>query len=107
MEVEVIKIYKGHESRKKVIVWGDNGMLCRPYLSQFDTKQYYVIAFEKGNTGRGNTGEKETDYAISICGDYWLKADFKKKMASGHVSEDQQSIRLSEIKAKLGMSLPQ
>ena len=35
MEVELIEVYKGSESRKLVTVWGDNGILCRPYLSEF------------------------------------------------------------------------
>ena len=45
MEVEIIETYKGIESRKTIIVWGDPGHLCRPYLSTFKEGQYYVIAF--------------------------------------------------------------
>ena len=40
MEVEIIEIYKGEETRKSVIVWGDIGNLCRPYLSAFKEGQY-------------------------------------------------------------------
>lgn len=29
MEVEIVDIYKGDESRKKVVIWGDNGILCQ------------------------------------------------------------------------------
>jgi len=104
MEVEVIEVYKGKESRKTFIVWGDNGALCRPYLSQFDTGKYYVIAFYKGVDGskvHGHKDEKTTDYSISICGDYWLQADIEKQIATGAVTAKQTQIKLADLKAKL------
>ncbi len=104
MEVEVIDVYKGTETRKTITVWGDNGILCRPYLSQFDTGKYYVIAFYKGSDGtKGHVhkDEKTTDYSISICGAYWLKADIKKQVATGSVTEKQTQIKLTDLKAKL------
>ena len=103
MEVEVVDVYKGTESRKVITVWGDNGILCRPYLSQFDTGNYYVIAFSKGTEhliGRSRTEEKSTDYSISICGEYWLKADIKKQVATGAVTEKETQIKLADLKAK-------
>src|SRR6478735_2967080 len=62
MEVEIIEVYKGEEKRKTVIIWGDNGAQCRPYLSIFKPDQYYVIAFYKGDARRGHEGEQDTDY---------------------------------------------
>ncbi|UUV21375.1 hypothetical protein [Paenimyroides aestuarii] len=102
MEVEIIDIYKGNEKRKKVIVWGDIGYLCRPYLSLFEEGKYYVIAFEKGSEGSGKFGHKDekiTDYAISICGEYWLKADLKKQKALGFINKNK--IRLKDLKDKI------
>ena len=100
MEVEIIKIFNGQENRKIITVWGDNGILCRPYLSQFDTTKYYVIAFNKGSEGsKGyvHNDEKTTDYAISICGNYWLNADNTNKVAIGSVSKNQTKISFSEL----------
>lgn len=88
MEVEVIEIYSGTETRKTFTVWGDNGILCRPYLSQFKEGEYYAIAFYPGKYGRGHTDEKETDYSISICGTYWLTVDMEKKSVVGDVEGD-------------------
>src|SRR5688572_16255125 len=34
MQVEVLDVLKGREKRKSIIVWGDDGHLCRPYVSQ-------------------------------------------------------------------------
>jgi hypothetical protein len=101
MKVEIITIYKGEETRKTVTVWGDNGILCRPYLSEFLTGEYYVIAFYKGSDKGAHKNEKKTDYSISVCGDYWLKADVQKQMAYGSGVEKQTQIKLADMKAKL------
>lgn len=91
MEVEIVKVYYGQETRKTVTVWGDNGNLCRPYLSIFKTDNYYVIAFEQDS--KDNTSE----YAISNCGDYWLTAYNEKKIATGQVTEKQNEIAFSDL----------
>jgi hypothetical protein len=104
MEIEVIETYKGTETRKTLTVWGDNGVLCRPYLSHFKVGQYYVIAFYQGSDGsKGHVHEKETpnDYVISICGDYWLKADIKNRIATGSITDKKSEIGLDELKTKL------
>src|SRR5690606_38300435 len=44
MTVEIIKKYKGLENRKTFKICGDNGALCRPYLSNFQIGSYYLIA---------------------------------------------------------------
>lgn len=103
MEVEIIEIYKGKESKKTVVVWGDSGILCRPYLSRFDVGKFYVIAFDKGmdgSKGFGHENEKITDYSISICGDYWLNVDIHNQKALGAVSFWQSQISLGNLKMK-------
>ena len=91
MEVEIVKVYYGQETRKTVTVWGDNGNLCRPYLSIFKTDNFYVIAFEQ------DSKENPSGYAISNCGDYWLTADNEKKIATGPVSEKQNEIAFNNL----------
>jgi hypothetical protein len=100
MEVEIIKTFKGNETRKSIVVWGDNGNLCRPYLSQFETGKYYVIAFDKGydgSKGYVHSDEKTTDYSISNCGDYWLTANIETKTANGSVSATQSNISFGDL----------
>jgi len=100
MEVEIIKVYHGQETRKTVTVWGDNGALCRPYLNTFSVESYYIIAFEQGSDIteiNANKEEKKTDYAISNCGDYWLTADTEKKIAAGAVSKNQSKIGFGDL----------
>ena len=91
MQVEIVKVYHGQETRKTVTVWGDNGFQCRPYLNIFKTDKYYIIAFQQ------DSKENSSDYAISICGDYWLTADNEKKIATGLVSEKQNEITFSDL----------
>ncbi|WKZ77525.1 MAG: hypothetical protein QY319_10335 [Candidatus Kapaibacterium sp.] len=91
MEVEIVKVYLGQETRKTVTVWGDNGKQCRPYLSFFKTDNYYVIAFDQ------DSKENPLDYAISNCGDYWLTADNEKKIANGAVNGKQNEIAFSDL----------
>jgi hypothetical protein len=91
MEVEIVKVYLGQETRKIVTVWGDNGKQCRPYLSIFKTDNYFVIAFDL------DSKENPSDYAISNCGDYWLTADNEKKIAKGAVNEKQNEIAFSDL----------
>ena len=98
MEVEIITVFHGQEERKTMVVWGDNGILCRPYLNTFAIDNFYIIAFEQGGIGRINSeNEKRTDYAISICGEYWLSADNKKKIATGAVSKSQDKISFGDL----------
>jgi len=73
MEVEIIEVLKGEENRPSVKVWGDNGMMCRPYLSRFKEGSTWIIAFSKSNEKRGHREETSKDYYISFCGEFWLQ----------------------------------
>jgi hypothetical protein len=100
MEVEIIKTFRGKETRKTVTVWGDNGALCRPYLNTFVINNYYIIAFDQGSDTtdiNANENENKNDYSISNCGDYWLTADNEKKVATGAISEKQNEIGFGDL----------
>jgi len=104
MEVEIIEVYKGNETRKTFVVWGDIGDLCRPYLSEFKEGQYYVIAFDKGNFGGGHPDEKDTDYSICGCGAYWLTVDIDKSNVTGDIDSQNRTnstLNLLELKSRL------
>lgn len=75
MEVEVIEVLKGRESRRTLTIWGGNGDLCRPYISNFKKGSTWVIAFSPGSNSRGHSKESENDYTISICGEFWLPVE--------------------------------
>lgn len=67
MTVEVKEVYKGAAKLGKIVVWGDNGMQCRPYVTKFPVKTEWVFALSKDpSTAKGKL-------AISVCGEYWLQ----------------------------------
>jgi hypothetical protein len=104
MEVEVINKYKGKETRKTLTVWGDNGILCRPFLSYFKEGMYYVIAFDNGNYNGSQNEEKDSDYSITSCGCYWLSADIDQQTATGDISSTDRTsttIRLRQLKKEI------
>lgn len=67
MTVEVKEVYKGATKLGKVIVWGDNGIQCRPYVTQFPIGTEWVLALSK------DVWTKKSEVAISSCGEYWLQ----------------------------------
>ena len=104
MAVEIIEVFKGKEKRISIIVYGDIGNLCRPYLSGFGIGKFYIIAFDPGldgSNGFTHPDEKLSDYSISICGEYWLNVDIENKFASGSVADNQKQITLTDLKTKL------
>ena len=93
MTVEIIKKYKGSETRKQIIIWGDDGKLCRPYISNFKIGEYFLIAPDLIENPQ-STDEKLTDYEFFSCSTDYLKVDFTAKVAQGQYSKQQDKIYL-------------
>ncbi len=70
MTVEIKEVFKGAAGSSRIKVWGDDGSLCRPYVSQFPLNTEWVFALSEAGYGTGK-GELE----ISVCGEYWLKVE--------------------------------
>jgi len=99
MTVEVIEKYIGSESRKKIKIWGDNGMLCRPYIANFEIGKYYLIAPSKINETSDN-GNKN-DYDFFSCYSDYLVVDFNKKIAFGEYTKREKEISLQEFEREI------
>ena len=93
MEVEIIRLYKGFETRKKIRIWGDNGMLCRPYIANFAIGDYFLIAprFIKVPS---SLKESTVDYEFFSCVTDYLRVDKRLKVAYGEYKEKQNKILL-------------
>ena len=76
MDVAVIEVLKGEEVRRTIRVWGDDGALCRPYVSTFPRGTRWILALERQHGS--------SDYAISGCGAFWLAV--KGDQAIGRVT---------------------
>jgi hypothetical protein len=96
MNLQVLEVLSGSDERTVIRVWGDNGMQCRPYTSQFDNDAIYVMALRRISSIRSYASplnqtpssiESPTDYEISICGAYSLQV--QGDMAIGNVFGNQ------------------
>ncbi len=100
MTVEIIKKYKGKETRQRIKIWGDGGADCRPYLSNFKIGEYYLIAPNKLQEYIVD-GETFTDYDFFTCNTDYLKVDMDKQQAFGKYSKRRSKIGLSKFEKKL------
>jgi hypothetical protein len=99
MKVEVIKKYKGEDTRKIIQIWGDDGMLCRPYTDNFKIGNHYLIAPNK--IRKDSENGKRNDYDLFVCETGFLDVDLKKKMVYGIYSKGINKISLNKIEAIL------
>ena len=99
MTVEIIEKYIGSESRKKIKIWGDNGVLCRPYIANFEIGNYYLIAPSK-ITETSDIGN-ENDYDFFSCYTDYLVVDFNKKIAFGEYTKRKKEVSLQEFEREI------
>ena len=97
MTVEIIKKYKGTETKKRIKIWGDNGILCRPYISNFEVGKYYLISplQIKNSSDEGNKG----DYDFFACWTDYLTVDFENGIAHGEYTKKKNKISLKEFES--------
>ena len=70
-------------------VWGDDGALCRPYISAFPLGTRWIFALKRLREPAAQ------DYAISICGDFWLEV--RGDVAVGRIIEPQHGRNLETV----------
>ena len=107
MEMRVIEVIKGTEERKRIRVWGDNGALCRPYVNHFPIGTKWLLALQKTiGEHRPSFWERffsapaESEYAISICGDFWIEVRAERavgRITVEHHSNDLEWVPLNEM----------
>ncbi|MEO9805259.1 MAG: hypothetical protein ABJF04_18520 [Reichenbachiella sp.] len=95
MTVEIIKKYKGQESRKRITIFGDNGILCRPYLDNFEINGYYLVSPNPLDNS------VNTEYDFFVCRTEYLKVDIESNMAYGNYSMIRDQINLKTFESKL------
>ena len=98
MEVEITEVILGEEKRKTIVIWGDNGALCRPYLSIFQEGSSYVMALSQPEI---YANESNTDYIISNCGRYWLNVTTADQTVCGDIAEKTNQLTLAELRKQL------
>lgn len=84
----------------KIKIYGDNGMMCRPYVSKFPVNSEWVLALDNSSSSREHKGS----FAISGCGAYWLQVSGTEVIGSiknpANIDTTQR-VPLEELRAKL------
>ncbi len=83
MDVEVAEVLRGEVAAKQLRIWGDNGALCRPYVSGFPRGTEWILAIGRLQTDRRDPGAAPGDYFINGCGAYWVRVEGDN--AAGHI----------------------
>jgi hypothetical protein len=79
MTVEVQESYKGTVKSKRLTLWGDNGMQCRPYVMTFPIGTEWVLALGP------DLWTKKGELAVFGCGEYWLPV--QNSTVTGRITE--------------------
>jgi len=87
MDVEVLEVLRGKTQENELRIWGDDGMLCRPYVTRFPVGTEWIL----GLNGPGSKPGCTPDYAISICGQYWLQIKDGRVIGNIDNEKDQSS----------------
>lgn len=81
MRIKCLTVLKGQFPGDTILVWGDNGILCRKSTSTYSTGDTLIVALQKCDK-TGNTLftpqypaglELASDYQLSACGIYSLR----------------------------------
>ena len=94
MKFEILKKFRGDEKQDTIIVLGDYGNYCRPYIKTFEPETEWLLALKKYSFG------KENEYIVTICGEYFLPV--KDSIAIGRVTSldqnaEKKKFELTEI----------
>jgi hypothetical protein len=65
MTVAVRTSLKGDVSEEHIKVWGDDGRLCRPYVTRFPVGTEWVFILQK---------TREAEFVLGSCGEHWLRS---------------------------------
>jgi hypothetical protein len=100
MSVKIKKVLKGVETQSEITVWGNNGLMCSPYLSIFEVGSEWVMAFREAPI-EAYENAKKTDYGLSNCGEHFMK--MKKGVIRGLIKSKRnyQSMTIGTLKANL------
>jgi hypothetical protein len=104
MDLEVREVYCGEVPHAPLRVWGGDGLLCRPNVTEFPVGSEWVLALD----GPGSKPGMTPDHAISICGQFWLRVAGGKVAGNIDDAGDQktaQELTLGEFRKRLAAAL--
>ena len=105
MDVEVLEVLSGPIHDRRMRIWGDNGMLCRPGVGQFPPGSEWILALNGPGSKPAYEGH---GLAISVCGTYWLEV--KDGSVRGNIENERdrkayRSMPLGQFRTRLAAAL--
>jgi hypothetical protein len=96
MVLEVQEVLKGRSALLKtaLLVFGDNGYLCRPYVTMFPVGTRWAFVLH----------EEDQETCISVCGEFWLK-EVKGKyrgVVEGRNPKRIRDLSIEQLRKKIG-----
>jgi hypothetical protein len=98
MTIEVNEVYKGKIKSRKIIAWGDNGIICRRYVSGFPIGTEWVFALSQ------DSWTEKGELAISSCGENSLRVKGNSvigKVKDGNYKAKPQVMSLPNLRKQL------
>lgn len=91
IDLEIIEQFKGHEFRSVVQLQSGNHAECREHLTHFKLDSVYLMALNYSGRNPYKITDVTGTYNLSICGEYWMKADLITRTGFGreHISFSQ------------------
>lgn len=71
IDARLIETLRGEAPHIRFRIWCDNGALCRPPVRDFPIGTEWLI----GLNAPGCRKSPDEEYAISVCGQYWLRVE--------------------------------
>jgi len=106
IRVKVSKVLKGTLDRpaEPIRIWGDDGHLCRPYVSTFPqgTEWFFVLDNRSFHGFPRQPGPR--DYSLSICGAYWLRVEGNRVSGRIRDAAAEESMSVDRLLKLLGKS---
>ena len=105
MDVEVLEVLSGPIHSRRLRIWGDNGMLCRPGVDRFPPGSEWILALNGPGSKPAYEGH---GLAVSVCGTYWLevrKGAIHGNMDNARDREAGQSVPLGQFRERLAAAL--
>ena len=104
MDAVVLERLKGSPKADDIRIWGDNGILCRPYVSAFPRGTEWILAIRPLSGPYGDEAGRAGDYYIPGCGAYWLRVN--RDRVTGHIRDGapgraEQELSLDALRAAL------
>jgi hypothetical protein len=106
IDVKVSRVLRGALERpaEPIRVWGDDGKLCRPYVSRFPPGTEWLFVLENRSFGGFPQQPGARDYWISICGAYWVRVEGDRVQGRIRDAKANETMTVDELLKLLGKS---